>query len=155
MQVGMGFSASKLLLTGIDLGLFTLLASKGSMSAAEVRKHFDWKCSERHSWDFLDGLTGLGFLNREGKCANAKYSNAADSDLFLDENKHLSYCGGFLKFANSWLYANWNHLAEGLKTGNPQNNCGGGEDLFKKLYSDQDLLRTFVKAMTGFQMNNF
>ena len=37
MQIGMGFWASKVLLTAVNFGLFTRLAEQGAMSAAEIK----------------------------------------------------------------------------------------------------------------------
>ena len=108
MQVGMGFWASKTLLTAVKLELFTLLAEKPA-SASEIKQKL---CvHDRSLYDFLDSLVALGFLNRTGLKQKAVYSNSADSDFFLDKNK-LSYTGGLLEMANNRLYPFWNFLEE-------------------------------------------
>ena len=63
MQIGMGFWASKTLLTAVNIQLFTLLA-KGNLSGEEIGKTLG--LHERSLYDFLDSLVALGFLNRTG-----------------------------------------------------------------------------------------
>lgn len=152
MQIGMGFWASKTLLSAVNMGLFTHLAS-GELSGQDIRNKLG--LHERGLYDFLDTLVALGFLERSGLKESASYTNTADTDLFLDKNKP-SYVGGMLEMANNRLYGFWNSLEEGLKTGNPQNEIKEeGEGLFEKLYADEGRLREFLKAMGGIQMGNF
>lgn len=152
MQVGMGFWASKTLLTAVKLELFTLLAAK-PLTGRDIQLEL---CLHKRSlYDFLDTLVALRFLNKQGNKESAVYSNSADTDLFLDKNK-LSYMGGLLEMANNRLYPYWNFLEDGLKRGTPQNEIRTGEaSLFEKIYSDQDKTREFVNAMGGAQAGNF
>ncbi len=152
MQVGMGFWASKTLLTATNMGLFTLLA-KETMTGQDIKTKL--KLHQRSLYDFLDTLVALGFLNRTGLKETAVYSNAEDTDLFLDKNKP-GYVGGMLEMANNRLYPFWNDLEDGLKTGQPQNESKtGGAPIFEALYADEHKLKEFLKAMGGVQMGNF
>ena len=152
MQIGMGFFASKTLLTAVNIKLFTLLA-KGKLSGEEIRKALG--LHPRSLYDFLDSLVALGFLDRTGLKENAIYGNSEDSNLFLDTNK-LSYVGGILEMANNRLYPFWNNLEEGLKTGKHQNESkNGGKSMFEELYSDESRLSEFIHAMGGVQAGNF
>ena len=152
MQIGMGFFASKTLLTAVKLELFTHLADK-PLTGSELKLKL---ClNGRGLYDFLDSLVALGFLQKKGNKETALYSNAADTDLFLDKNK-VSYIGGLLEMANNRLYPFWNFLEEALKRGTPQNEIRTGEaSLFEKIYSDKDKTREFVNAMGGAQAGNF
>ena len=152
MQIGMGFLASKTLLTAVKLELFTLLAVR-PLSAKEIKYE---KClHERGLYDFLDTLVALGFLQKRGNKSTAVYSNSQDTDLFLDKNK-LSYVGGMLEMANNRLYPFWNYLEQGLRTGTPQNEIRmGRKSIFEELYADIDKTREFVNAMSGIQLGNF
>jgi hypothetical protein len=152
MQIGMGFWASKTLLTAVKLELFTLLAIR-PLTGKEIKYE---KClHERGLYDFLDTLVALGFLQRSGNKKTAIYSNSADTDLFLDKNK-LSYMGGLLEMANNRLYPFWNYLEEGLRTGSPQNEIRTGRSsFFEEIYSSMDKTREFVNAMGGIQTGNF
>jgi len=152
MQIGMGFWASKTLLSAVSMGLFTHL-SQGELSGQAIKEKLG--LHQRGLYDFLDTLVALGFLNRAGLKETSVYSNAPDSDLFLDKNKP-TYVGGMLEMCNSRLYAFWNNLDDGLKTGQPQNELkSGGKPLFEELYADEAKLREFLNAMGGIQMGNF
>ena len=154
MQIGTGFWASKILLSAVKFGLFTTIAEKKIMSASEIKSHLGLKCTDRNMYDFLDALTGFGFLNREGLLNNAKYSNSINSDFFLDKNKP-TYIGGLLDMLNNRLYGFWGNLGEGLLTGLAQNEIKDGENLFDALYADKNRLKEFIFAMSGIQMGGF
>ena len=151
MQIGTGFMASKVLLSAIELELFTVLAGH-PQTAAQLGDRLGLHPRALH--DFLDALVSLGFLDREGNGHDATYRNAADSDVFLDKNKP-SYIAGILEMANHRLYGFWGSLTTALKTGQPQNEASKGEDLFGTLYADQARLEEFLRAMAGIQMSNF
>jgi SAM-dependent methyltransferase len=142
MQVGLGFWASKTLLSGVELELFTELARKPG-TAADLQSRL--RLHPRSARDFLDTLVALGFLQRK----DGVYSNTPATELFLDKRKP-SYIGGILEMANHRLFRFWSSLTEALRTGQPQNeSASGGESLFATLHSDPDRLKGFLKAMTG------
>ena len=157
MHIGMGFLSSQAMLTAVKLELFTLLAA-GSLSEKEIKRKLGLGCSDRHVFDWLDALVSVGFLERKGLLDDALYSNAADTDLFLDKNKK-SYMGGILEMASSRLYGFWRNLEDGLRTGQQQNegkgNPLGNMEFFTDLYKDADKLQEFMNAMSGIQMGNF
>ena len=93
MQIGMGFWASKVVLTAVKIDLFTFLA-RGERSGIEIKEQF--KLHERGLYDFLDALVALGFLERRGIKETAFYINALDTNHYLDRNKP-SYIGGVLE----------------------------------------------------------
>ena len=154
MQIGTGFWASKVLLSAVKFEIFTTLAERKSMSAAEIKSHLGFKCTDRNVFDYLDTLTTFGFLNREGILETAKYSNSINTDFFLDKKK-TSYIGGILEMLNNRLYGFWGNLEAGLLTGHPQNEAKHGENLFEKIYADADRLKEFIHAMSGVQMGSF
>ena len=63
LQVGLGFWASKALLTAVELRLFTELA-RGPVDAETLRTRL--KLHGRSARDFFDALVALGFLERDG-----------------------------------------------------------------------------------------
>jgi hypothetical protein len=142
LQTGLGFWASKTLLSAVELELFTKLSSKPSTGddlRAQLGLH------ERAARDFFDALVALGFLKRDGNV----YSNTAETDLFLDKRKP-SYVGGMLEMANQRLFAFWNHLTDGLKSGTAQNEAkAGGPSPFVEIYADPVRLRSFLAGMSG------
>jgi hypothetical protein len=152
MQVGMGFWASKTLLTAVKMELFTQLATQ-SLTGQEIKHRLG--LNGRGLYDFLDALVALGFLQKSGNMETAVYSNSTDAELFLDKCK-LTYMGGILEMANNRLFPSWNFLEEGLKTGTPQNEIRTGRtSLFEEIYNDKRKTREFVNAMSGAQAGNF
>src|ERR687895_550603 len=143
MQLGMGFWASKTLLSAVELGLFSVLAESGPLEAHELRRRLD--LHERSAVDFFDALVALGMLARD----DGRYANTPETDLFLDRAKP-SYVGGLLEMANARLYPFWGSLTEALRTGHPQNEAKvGEEDPFAAVYADPGRLEGFMEAMTG------
>lgn len=142
MEVGLGFWASKALLSAVELGLFTGLASRpADLEMLQARHHLH----PRGARDFLDALVALGFLQREA----GVYSNTVETDLFLDRTKP-TYVGGLLEMANGRLYRFWGGLTEALRTGEKQNEAKhGAEDFFVPLYADPERLKGFLQAMSG------
>ena len=152
MQIGMGFWASKILLTAVNMELFTYLA-QGELGGQDIKEKL--KLHDRGLYDFLDALVALGFLKRSGLKETAMYRNSEDAQVFLDKNK-ASYMGGILEMANNRLYPFWNDLEEGLKTGAPQNETkSGGKSVFEAIYANEDSLREFIHSMGGVQAGNF
>ena len=142
LQVGLGFWASKTLLSAIEMELFTELAKHPETLAALQGR---LGLHPRSARDFLDTLVALGFLDR----ADGVYRNTEATGLFLDKRKP-SYIGGMLEMANSRLFGFWNHLTEALRTGHPQNEAkAGGQAFFEALYADPARLKEFLSAMTG------
>jgi len=155
MQIGMGFWASKTLLTAIRFNLFSILAS-GPLSGTAIQKKLN--LHDRSLYDFLDTLVALGFLKREGIYETAEYSNTAETDFFLDKKKP-AYLGGILEMSNNRLYKYWGDLEEGLITGKPQNELkyatAKSGNQFDEFYKEPAKLREFLNAMTGVQLGAF
>lgn len=141
LKLGTGFWGSKVLLSAVELELFTALA-EGPETLAGISSRLG--LHPRSARDFLDALVALQCLQRN----DGHYANTPATDLFLDKNKP-SYVGGMLEMANARLYGFWGSLTTALRTGEPQNEASHGEDPFKVLYSDPDRLRAFLRAMTG------
>lgn len=151
LQIGMGFWASKTLLSAVELELFTVLGEEGK-TAAEIGDRLS--LHPRSQYDFLDALLSLGLLERDGDGPRARYRNTPETGTFLDKNKP-SYVGGILEMANSRLYGFWANLTEALQTGEPQNETKTGGDFFGVLYADEKRLEEFLRGMQGIQMGNF
>ena len=141
LDVGLGFWASKALLSAVEMGLFTELA-KHPEDLESLRGRLG--LHPRSARDFLDALVALGFLIRDGET----YRNTPETDLFLDKHKP-SYIGGILEMANHRLFRFWNHLTEALRTGLPQSEAKDGPDFFGAVYADPARLREFLRSMTG------
>jgi len=152
LQTAFGFWHSKVLLTAVELGVFTKLAGRrlaGAELGAELRFH------PRAIADFFDALVAMNFLGRDGDGSQAKYFNTPEGALFLDEASPR-YIGGILTMLNARLFKFWNDLPEALRTGRPQNETKHGQKgIFEELYADPPKLEQFMGAMTGLSRLNF
>jgi alkyl hydroperoxide reductase subunit AhpC/ubiquinone/menaquinone biosynthesis C-methylase UbiE len=152
LQAAFGFWHSKVLLTAVELGVFSRLGARrlsGSELGAELQLH------PRAISDFFDALVAMKFLDREGDGPAAKYSNTPEGSLFLDQASPR-YIGGILAMLNARLFRFWNDLPEALRTGRPQNEIKHGQKgLFEELYADLPRLEQFMGAMTGLSRINF
>lgn len=152
LQVGMGFFASKTLLSAVELGVFTVLA-RGRKTGAELERALD--LNPRATSDFLDALVALGLLGRDGQGPAALYANTPETALYLDRASPR-YIGGILEMSNARLYRFWADLTPALKTGEPQNEVRhSGKPMFDELYADPARLEQFMDAMRGVSMANF
>ncbi|MBV8833890.1 MAG: methyltransferase [Acidobacteriaceae bacterium] len=141
LQIGLGFWASKVLLSAVEMRLFTELAhGPENFEALSGRLGLH----PRSARDFLDALVALGFLQR----TDSAYSNTPATDFFLDRRKP-SYVGGFLEMANHRLYSDWGKLTEGLRSGKAQGGLADGD--FASLYATMDpaRLREIVSGFSG------
>jgi hypothetical protein len=152
LQVGFGFWNSKVLLSAIELQLFTRLGQR-QLTGAELQKELG--LHPRGVADFLDALVAMKFLQRAGEGTAAKYSNTPETALFLDRTSPR-YVGGILEMLNARLFRYWNDLPEALRTGQPQNETKHGEKgVFEELYADPAKLEQFLEAMSGLSRINF
>src|SRR6516162_2580369 len=102
LQVGLGFWASKVLLSAVELELFTKLAKHpADLETLQGRLGLH----ERSARDFFDALVALKLLERR----DGRYYNTPSTDFFLDKRKS-SYIGGILEMANHRLYPFWSGL---------------------------------------------
>ncbi len=152
LQTGMGFFASKALLSAVELGLFTELGDE-PRTGAELERALG--LHPRATYDFLDTLVALGMLDRDGDGEDARYANTPATALYLDRSSPR-YVGGILEMANARLYRFWADLTPALKTGQPQNEVRhSGKPMFDELYADPARLEQFMDAMRGVSMANF
>jgi hypothetical protein len=142
LQIGLGFWASKTLLSAVEMEVFTELAKHPEDLATLTGR---LGLHPRSAHDFFDALVALGFLERN----DGVYSNTPSTNLFLDKKKP-TYIGGMLEMANQRLYPHWDRLTLALRTGQPQGEAGpNATNTFEALYADPARLKTFLKAMSG------
>ena len=148
----MGFWPSKIVLSAVELGLFTELGDEaltGEEIGARLGLH------PRAIYDFLDALVALRLLDREGDGSDGRYRNTPDTAAFL-HSESPAYIGGILEMANARLYRFWGGLTEALRTGKPQNEIKHtGKPMFDELYATPTRLEQFMRAMQGISLGNF
>ncbi|MDX2252054.1 MAG: methyltransferase [Nitrospira sp.] len=147
-----GFWGSKVLLTAVEMGVFTTLGGR-RLTGTELGKTLHLHA--RANPDFFDALVAMKFLDRDGDGPQAKYFNTPEGAMFLDAASPR-YIGGILVMLNERLFKFWNDLPEALRTGRPQNEIKHGQKgMFEELYSDLPRLEQFMGAMTGISRINF
>jgi hypothetical protein len=152
LKTALGFWESKVLLTAVGLGLFTKLGDR-AMTGKEIEEALS--LHPRGTWDFLDALVSMNFLERHGNGHDALYRNTVDTQRFLDKNSEF-YIGGVIEMLDARLFRYWNDLGEALKTGKPQNETKhSGTSIFEELYRDEAGLEQFMGAMAGLSRGNF
>jgi predicted O-methyltransferase YrrM len=152
LQTAFAFWSSKVLLTAVELGVFTQLGHRrvtGAELGGELGLH------PRAIADFFDALVAMKFLDREGDGPSAKYFNTPEGAHYLDRNSPR-YVGGILVMLNARLFKFWHDLPEALRTGKPQNEIKHGQKgMFEELYEELPRLEQFMGAMTGLSRINF
>ncbi|MEW2121274.1 methyltransferase [Streptomyces sp. NPDC005474] len=127
----MAFQSAKLVLTGMELGLFEALAKEPG-DEEELRRRLG--LHPRGTGHFLAALAELGFLERG---ESGRYRNSDITGQCLVPGAE-GYLGGFLRAADQVMYPAWGRLSEALRTGAPQAATYSGEDMFGELYDSEE-----------------
>src|SRR3954454_10092361 len=90
LETGMAFWPAKVLLSAVELGLFTELGAQ-AMTGSELQAAL--KLHARANPDFFDTLVALHFLERDGDGPGARYRNSAETAMFLDR-RSPQFIGG-------------------------------------------------------------
>jgi hypothetical protein len=152
LEIGFGFWPARVLLTAVEMGLFTRLGAR-AMTAQELGNALE--LHPRGTYDFFDALVALGFLLRDGDGPEGRYRNTEDTAMFLDRDKS-TYMGGILEMCSARLYGFWNDLGAALRSAKPQNELKhGGQSMFEKVYQEPARLEQFLSAMRGISTPNF
>jgi hypothetical protein len=134
--LGLGFWASKTLLSSVELGVFTQLG-QGPLPLDTLIDRLG--LHRRAARDFLDALVALGILERDGEF----YANTPATDLFLDRNKP-GYVG---PLQQSWRMCASIHEARHASSANP-GHMGSRNMLLEQIYNPQRL-SGFPRVLTN------
>lgn len=125
LTVASAFRQSKILLTSIELGVFSLLGSR-ELTAKDIA--FELRTDEDTTERLLNSLTALGFTTKYRN----HYKNTSDSIRFLDKSSP-DYLGSLMHMNLNW--ESWGKLTEVVRT---------GKSIYKNLYIERS--DEFVKA---------
>lgn len=103
LQTTFGFWGSKVLLTAVEVGLFTTLANR-RLTGTGLGKKLQFH--PRANPDFFDALVAMKLLDREDNGPEAKYFNTSEGAMFLDAASPR-YIGGILVMLNARLFKFW------------------------------------------------
>ncbi|MBY0402286.1 MAG: methyltransferase domain-containing protein [Cyanobacteria bacterium] len=140
-----GFARSQMLFTAIDLDIFTMI-HQGINSVELLVSHLE--LDARGVQIFLDGLVGIGFLEKKSN-ENTAGAESAPYQLPPDVEKYLVkdsvfYLGGMVNHCKG-LYENWMLLTDVVKTGQP---AGGAQIL-------ADVEAYFSELVKGLYVSNY
>ena len=107
LRIASAFRQSKILLTSIELGIFSLLGSR-ELTAKDVS--FELQTDEDTTERLLNSLTALGFTTKYRN----HFKNTTDSIRYLDKSSP-DYIGSLLHMNLNW--ESWGKLTEVVRTG--------------------------------------
>jgi hypothetical protein len=142
--VGYSYIAARALFSANELGVFTALAEEPRSGDTLVRA---LDLHPRGAKALLDTLVSLGLLDREGEDL---YRNTPEGDRFLVKGR-ADYAGGLLDLLGGHVWHNVNGLTDTIRTGREQSKSRDTENgnVFDELYGNEELLKTFVTAMSA------
>jgi hypothetical protein len=139
LDLGYGFTRARVLLSAVELGVFTLL-DEGALTAPEVGARLG--IAERRARDFLEALVWLDLLLID---QDGRYSNGPEATLFLVEPGERSVVP-VLREAAWHLYPAWSALTSRLAPEATVPNDGYDP---AARYEEPPLLRHYLEAMTA------
>jgi O-methyltransferase domain/Dimerisation domain len=140
-EISDGFKAAKVLLSAVELNLFTALA-EGPLHGEALRQRLE--LAPRGARDFFDALVALKLLERD---ESGRYGNTAEAALYLNRNQP-TYIGAELEFVNARQFGVWASLVDALQSGEPQSGARGKAG-YSAYYSEPDTLTNVILGMTG------
>lgn len=138
LLIGWSFVRGHLLMSAVELGLFEELGKDpGTAEELTVRLGLH----ERGARDFLDALTALGLLERDGRT----YRNSPVAAQHLVPDRP-GFVGGFLAMTTRFMGTGWDGMTAMLRTGEPHGHDAGAVP-FDEVFRDPQRLRLFLSAM--------
>lgn len=130
LNVASAFRQSKILLTSIELGIFSLLGSR-ELTAKDIS--FELQTDENTTERLLNALTALGFTTKYRN----HFKNTPDSMRYLDKASP-DYVGSLLHMNLNW--ESWGKLTEVVKT---------GKSIYKNLYDERsdEFIEAYVDSV--------
>nr|AIW62995.1 O-methyltransferase [uncultured bacterium BAC-AB1442/1414/561] len=138
----MAYCGSKLLMSAVEVDLFTALA-KEPATEEQLRRLLN--LHPRFAGHFLRALVALGILQQDGD----RYRNSPLADQFLDKTKPTSIVG-FAEMTSDTFYPAWGRFTKALRTGQAQAPLppDDHQHLFRvNAVQEPDRVRRFMTAM--------
>src|SRR5438105_7348813 len=104
LQTAFAFWNAKVLLTAVELGLFSKLDGQQRLTAQELGTALG--LHPRGTADFFDALVAMKFLDRQGNGSTARYFNTPAGAMYLVSTSPR-YIGGILEMLNARLFKFW------------------------------------------------
>lgn len=127
-ELANGFQVSRIILTAVELNIFTIL-DKHLLPSSEIAKQING--DERATDRLLNALVSLGFLNK----VHEKFYNSDAASLYIVKGKP-EFMGGL--FHSNELWKSWGTLTNAVKE---------GTSVYKGDGSNKDWTESFIAAM--------
>lgn len=144
VDLGFGFAKARMLMTAVELDLFTLLSDR-PLSAREVADAR--QLESRAVPTFLDSLVHLNVLTRIGK----QYAPTPTARMYLDSRSE-TYIGGLFQWLARRVSTFWPPLTSSLRDGRPVSEARDDGKLFPGIYAAPESLKNFCEGMTGLSL---
>lgn len=140
------FRRSKIMFTGVSLGVFDALQS-GPLDAHALAQRLD--CDPPAMQRLLDALVGLGLLTRDGEI----YTNTPAAGEYLTSDSP-SRMTGYIHYSNRVMWPMWGNLEGAIREGTHrwQQTYGWDGPIFSSFFKDDASMREFLMGMHGFGM---
>ena len=129
-QIARGFQASRVLLTAVELDLFTAVGSGSTAAEVAVRLSADTRAVEM----LLNALVALGLLTKEG----ATFRNSPDSARYLSDHSPDSHRLATMHSVRMW--DSWSTMTQCVRTGTKVERPDTGAQA-------EDWTESFIEAM--------
>jgi acetylserotonin O-methyltransferase len=140
------FRRSKIMFTGVSLGVFDELAStEGTAAALAEALHCDADAMRR----LLESLVGVGLLSRDGE--NFRNTPAAEQYLTSQSPTRMT---GYVQYSNRVMWSMWGNLEGAIQEGTHrwQQTYGWDGPIFSSFFKTEESMREFLMGMHGFGM---
>jgi precorrin-6B methylase 2/predicted transcriptional regulator len=127
-EIASGFQVSRVILTAVELDIFTIL-DKQLLPSTEIAKKI--QCDKRATDRLLNALVSLGFLNK----VHEKFYNTDAASLYLVKGKP-DYMSGLLHTNELWK--SWSTLSDAVRE---------GTSVYESDRPEGDWTESFISAM--------
>jgi len=140
------FRRSKIMFTGVSLGVFDALATNPS-TADELAAMLD--CNADATRRLLESLVGLNLLKRTGD----SFSNTPAAGQYLTSDSP-SRMTGYVQYSNRVMWQMWGNLEGAIREGTHRwrETYGWEGPIFSSFFKTDESMREFLMGMHGFGM---
>jgi acetylserotonin N-methyltransferase len=140
------FRRSKIMFTGVSLGIFDALED-GPATSATLADSLG--CDPSAIGRLLDSLVGLGLVGRDGDT----YANTAQASVYLTSTSP-DRMTGYVNYSNRVMWPMWGNLEGAIREGSHRwrETYGWDGPIFSSIFKDSDAMREFLMGMHGFGM---
>ena len=140
------FRRSKIMFTGVSLGVFDALVPNPLSAAAIAMK---LECNEDALRRLLESLVGLKLLHHDGDL----FSNTSAAIEYLT-SQSATRMTGYIQYSNRVMWEMWGNLEGAIREGTHrwQETYGWDGPIFSSFFKTDESLREFLMGMHGFGM---